>query len=251
MSDSVYVYRSADRPETRSDDVVSRHSFSFGRHYDPHNISFGVLVASNDDLVEPGSGYPTHPHRDVEIVTWVLDGALCHHDSTGAGGVITPGLAQRMSAGSGVLHEEKNASDVSKDGPRQLRFVQMWISPDTSGGDPSYAQESVLDDLEAGGLVTVASGMSRDDGKAAVPIGQSRAAMRVARLGRERSVVMPSAPFVHAYVARGSADIEEVGMLYEGDAVRLTDEGGRRISASTDAEVLIWEMHASLAGPAR
>jgi hypothetical protein len=244
VSGNVRIHRAANRQATNIDGGVSRHSFSFGRHYDPHNISFGLLIASNDDLVKSGAGYPTHPHRDVEIVTWVLEGALVHRDSTGAGGEITPGLAQRMSAGSGVFHEEMNAAGAD----RPVRFVQMWVSPDGSGGDPSYAQQSVVAELKAGGLVTVASGMSRDDGRAAVSLGQRNAAMHVARLPPGESVVMPNAPFVHTFVARGSAEIESAGSLDDGDSVRLTDEGGRRITARTAAEVLIWEMHAGLSG---
>ncbi len=106
---STYDVRPHDeRPATRIDWLDSKHSFSFGGHYDPANTHFGLLLVSNDDVVAPGSGFETHPHRDMEIVTWVLDGALVHQDSTGHNGVIYPGLAQRMSAGRGILHSEKN-----------------------------------------------------------------------------------------------------------------------------------------------
>ncbi|HEY9412615.1 MAG TPA: pirin family protein [Jiangellaceae bacterium] len=243
-----HVARAADRFVTRAEGVTSRHSFSFGPHYDPSNVGFGLLVVSNDDLVQPGSGYPTHPHRDVEIVTWVLDGVLVHRDSTGGGGVLTPGLAQRMSAGSGVVHAEFNdaGGDTGVPGRRApLRFVQMWVPPDRPGGDPSYQQDQVGDELAAGRLVTVASGMRRDASNTAVRIGQKSAAMHVARPRAGGAVTLPGAPWIHLYVARGRVDVEAVGALGDGDALRLTDEGGRRVVARSDAELVVWEMHAS------
>ena len=107
---TVDVRRAADRAKTGIAWLDSRHSFSFGRHYDPANTGHGVLLVNNDDRVKAGSGFETHPHRDMEIVTWVLEGSLVHQDSTGHNGVIYPGLAQRMSAGRGILHSEKNDS---------------------------------------------------------------------------------------------------------------------------------------------
>lgn len=246
-----HVARAADRFVTSSDGVTSRHSFSFGPHYDPSNVGFGLLVVSNDDLVQPGSGYPTHPHRDVEIVTWVLEGALVHRDSTGGGGILTPGLAQRMSAGSGVVHAEFNDAGGGAGAPGRspLRFVQMWVPPDRPGGDPSYQQDQVGDELATGGLVTVASGMRRDAATAAVRIGQKAAAMYVARPSASAAVTLPGAPWIHLYVPRGRVEVEAVGTLGDGDALRLTDEGGRRVVALTDAELVVWEMHASAYPP--
>jgi hypothetical protein len=240
----VVVVRSADRFRAPAAGVVSRHSFSFGSHYDAGNVGFGLLVVSNEDLVQPGVGYGTHPHRDVEIVTWVLDGALAHRDSTGAGGTVYPGLVQRMSAGSGVLHSESNAPGAAA----PLHFVQMWILPDTPGGEPSYEQCDVSGAIRGGGLVPVASGMARHRGLAAVTIGQRNAAMHVAAPRPDVDVCLPAAPFVHAFVTRGRADVEGVGLLGEGDAVRLSDEGGRRLRAADGgcAEVVVWEMHATV-----
>src|SRR3954453_15760984 len=143
------VRRSADRPATKIDWLDSKHSFSFGGHYDPANTHFGLLLVSNDDVVAPGSGFETHPHRDMEIVTWVLDGALVHQDSTGHNGVIYPGLAQRMSAGRGILHSEKNSSwklagDVHKE---PVHFVQMWVVPDEDNIAPGYKQLEIDHEL--------------------------------------------------------------------------------------------------------
>jgi hypothetical protein len=110
MTAQVDVRRAGERPGTRLSWLDSKHSFSFGRHYDPANAHHGLLLVNNDDIVKPGTGFETHPHRDMEIVTWVLQGSLVHQDSEGHTGVIYPGLAQRMSAGTGILHSEKNDS---------------------------------------------------------------------------------------------------------------------------------------------
>src|SRR3954451_9523222 len=109
----------------------SKHSFSFGHHYDAGNTHHGLLLVNNDDIVAPGTGFETHPHRDMEIVTWVLRGQLVHQDSEGHNGVIYPGLAQRMSAGTGILHSEKNDLSVRLTEPNNsddpVHFVQMWV----------------------------------------------------------------------------------------------------------------------------
>src|SRR2546427_11138323 len=161
---NVDIRRAETRPHTKIDWLDSRHSFSFGRHYDPANTHHGLLLVNNDDVVEPGTGFETHPHRDMEIVTWVLRGSLVHQDSTGHSGVIYPGLAQRMSAGTGILHSEKNDSWRLSGGPAHsepVHFVQMWVAPDEAGITPSYEQIEVGHELLSGGLVPVASGMAK------------------------------------------------------------------------------------------
>ncbi|ETZ75851.1 pirin family protein, partial [Mycobacteroides abscessus MAB_082312_2272] len=157
-----------DRARTRISWLDSRHSFSFGEHYDPHNTHHGLLLVNNDDIVLPGTGFETHPHRDMEIITWVLHGSLVHQDSEGNAGVIYPGLAQRMSAGTGILHSEKNDS-WRLSGERHtdpVRFIQMWVTPDDSGIDPGYQQREIGNELLSGGLVTVPpyAAASRPDG---------------------------------------------------------------------------------------
>lgn len=257
MTPPLEIKRAAERFVTSDGGVVARHSFSFGAHYDPANVGFGLLAVSNDDLIWPGAGYPVHQHRDVEIVTWVLDGSLVHRDSMGVEGVIIPGLAQRMSAGRGVTHSEVNEAPG---GSAALRFVQMWVPPDESGGDPRYAQCDVGDELVAGDLLVVASGMRRHP-DVGVSLGQAAAAMHVGRPAAGAALTLPAAPFVHVFVARGGIEIEglcrradevEAGdagepvRLGEGDAVRLTDEEGRVVRVVSDAELIIWEMHADL-----
>jgi redox-sensitive bicupin YhaK (pirin superfamily) len=246
----VDVRRASDRFATRISWLDSKHSFSFGHHWDESNTHHGLLLVSNDDIVQPGAGFETHPHRDMEIVTWVLQGSLVHQDSEGNTGVIYPGLAQRMSAGTGILHSEKNDSWRVDDGAvhdEPVRFIQMWVVPDTSGIAPGYQQQELADDAWRGGLVTVASGMAKHGGDAAIRIQNRFAALYAARLAAGGRVEVPDAPFVHVFVARGSVDLEGAGSLAEGDAVRLTGAGGRRLSATGDAEVLLWEMHATAA----
>src|SRR6188472_4571828 len=125
LTPEIDVRRATTRDVTKIDWLDSKHSFSFGQHYDPANTHHGLLLVNNDDVVAPGTGFDTHPHRDMEIVTWVLEGSLEHRDSMGNSGVIYPGLAQRMSAGTGVLHSEKNGSASDT-----VHFVQMWVIPD-------------------------------------------------------------------------------------------------------------------------
>ena len=232
------VRRSAERFTTETDWLTSRHSFSFGPHYDPSNVGFAVLVAHNEDVVAPGRGYDTHPHVDQEIVTWVLDGSLVHEDSHGHSGVVRPGLAQLMSAGRGVLHSERNDAP---DADRPTRFVQMWLRPDEAGLDPSYAQQEVD---PGAGLVPLVSGVAGLD--AAVRIHTAGAALHVARLAPGASAELPDAPHLHVFVARGSVDLEGAGRLEEGDAARFTGTGGPRVTGAAGdgegAEVLVWQL---------
>ncbi|OBK96434.1 pirin-like bicupin family protein [Mycobacterium sp. 1165178.9] len=219
--------------------LTSRHSFSFGDHYDPGNTHFGLLLVNNDDIVSPGTGFDTHPHRDMEIVTWVLRGELSHRDSAGNRGVIYPGLAQRMSAGSGILHSERNDSPTEP-----VHFVQMWVVPDESGVEPSYQQDEIDEKLLEGNLVTIASGMSAHD--AAIALHNRNAALHGTRLAAGAAVDLPQAPYLHLFAARGRVEVEGIGAVAEGDAVRFTDADGRRVSATEPSELLIWEMHAKL-----
>ncbi len=245
----VDVRRSRDRFASRFGWLDSKHSFSFGQHHDPANTHHGLLLVNNDDIVDAGTGFDTHPHRDMEIVTWVLQGSLVHQDSTGHNGLIYPGLAQRMSAGRGILHSERNDSwKLSGDTHTDLvHFVQMWVVPDEGGIAPGYEQLESDADLLSGGLVPVASGMARDDGAAAIRIRNRYAALHAARLQPGQSVDLPEAPFLHLFVARGSVTLEGAGPLATGDAVRFTATGGQTITATEGAEILVWEMHATVA----
>jgi redox-sensitive bicupin YhaK (pirin superfamily) len=239
MAANVEIRRAADRAVTTTSWLKSRHSFSFGDHYDPDNTHYGLLLVNNDDIVAPGTGFGTHPHRDMEIVTWVLQGELTHQDSTGNRGVIYPGLAQRMSAGSGILHSEKNDSATEP-----VHFVQMWVVPDEIAISPSYQQHEIDKKLFGGDLITIASGMPGYD--AAITLHNRNAALHGTRLQPGDAVGLPPAPYAHLFVPRGRVTCEGAGDLEEGDAVRFTGADGQRVTASEPSELLIWEMHAKL-----
>ncbi len=248
LTPQVDVRRAGERFKTRLGWLDSKHSFSFSRHYDPANTHHGLLLVNNDDIVKPGTGFETHPHQDMEIVTWVLQGSLVHQDSEGHTGVIYPGLAQRMSAGTGILHSEKNDSWrlVGETHTDPVHFVQMWVVPDEGGITPGYEQLEIDHELLSGGLVPVASGLPGHDGAAAIRIKNRYAALHAARLQPGQSVQLPEAPFLHLFVPRGSVTLEGAGQLAAGDAVRFTATGGQQVTAVEPAEILVWEMHATL-----
>jgi redox-sensitive bicupin YhaK (pirin superfamily) len=226
------VRPAASRFHTQLDWLDSWHSFSFGSHHDPRNTGHGLLIVNNDDVVRAGGGFGTHAHADMEIVTWVLQGELAHRDSTGTDGVIYPGLAQRMSAGSGIRHSEMNASATA-----DVHFVQMWVLPDTPDIEPGYEQRDLDDALGGGGLVVVASGQGHEG---AVAIHQRDAVLSIGRLDAGDAVAVPDAPHVHVFVAVGAAELEGTA-LATGDAARLTDAGSLPLTAGTDGtEVIVW-----------
>ena len=237
LTPRVDVRRAGDRFTTDTGWWHSEHSFSYADHYDPGNTHHGLLAVNNDDRLATGTGFDPHPHRDMEIVTWVLDGSLVHRDSTGGRGLIRPGLAQAMSAGTGVQHSESN------DAPRSVHYVQMWVVPDEVGRVPGYQQADIAAELRTGERVPVASGLAGRD--AAVRI-NAQAALYAARLPPGGSVTLPDAAYLHLFVPRGTVTVEGAGALGPGDAVRFTATGGQRVTADAPAEVLVWEMHAAV-----
>ena len=214
------IRRAVARFRTEADGVSTSHSFSYGAHYDPDNIGFGPLVAINIERIEGGRGYDLHHHADVEIVTWVLEGALLHEDGTGHRGVIRPGTAQRLSAGTGVQHSEQNAS---LDEP--LVFVQMMLRSDHDA-EPEYAQVDV--DNEPGVLAP------------AVDV-HAPAQLFVVRLNAGQSVTVPAAPRSLVQVTSGSLQLDDA-TLAEGDEARLADQGEYDLRASSAASALIWQL---------
>ena len=229
------IRRAHERFHTEISWLDSWHSFSFSNHYDPANTHHGLLLVSNDDTVKAGTGFRTHPHQDMEIVTWVLDGELEHKDSDGNIGILYPGLAQRMSAGTGIRHSEMNPQN-----DKDVHFIQMWVPPDTERIKPSYQQLDINRELGRGGLIPIASGRGHE---AAISIKQQGAVLWGGRLNPGESVQIPDAPYVHLFIAKGGAELEGAGVLHSGDTVRLAAAGARRLTAeaSTGAEVLIWE----------
>lgn len=235
------VRRAADRFVTRTDWATTRHSFSFGAHYDPDNVGFGSLLAINEDVVRSGTGYDPHPHVDAEIVTWVLSGSLVHLDSRGHSGLVHRGLAQRMSAGSGIVHSERN--DAFRTDPTQpevpVHFWQMWVRPDVPGAEPSYQQRELdLADLDADWL-PVASGSHPD---AVITIGSAGTTLWAVRVAAGVARQLPDGPLTHLSVLSGEVDLESAGRLSAGDSVRIRGAGGLRLTGVADAEVLAWVM---------
>ncbi|HEV2605590.1 MAG TPA: pirin family protein [Microvirga sp.] len=215
--------------------LSSRHTFSFGHYHDPKHMGFRALRVINEDRVTPGAGFPTHAHADMEIISYVLDGALEHKDSLGTGSVIRPGEIQRMSAGSGISHSEYNAST---DTP--VQFLQIWIVPDARGIEPSYEQKA---------LPPVAEGESRLDligspegGEDAVTIHQDVRLYR-ATLAGGGELTVPIAPGRHVWVqvARGIAEVDGVE-LREGDGLAVSDVTELRLSSPIGAELLVFDL---------
>jgi quercetin 2,3-dioxygenase len=230
----IRVVRSGERFETKLKWLHGRHSFSFGPHWDPTNTNHGLLLVSNEDTVAPDTGFMTHPHRDMEIVTWMLSGEIEHKDSEGNKGIVYPGLAQRMSAGSGIWHSEMNPS---KTVPAHL--VQMWVVPDEDGIQPGYEQLDINAELAKGGLVPVASG--RKD-LAAIRIKQKDATLWAARLKAGESLAVPEDTHVHLFVGKGGGTLAGAGALGQGDAARLLRAGSPKWTAGPEgAEILVWQ----------
>lgn len=209
------------------------HSFSFADYYDPDYMGFGPLRVINEDRVAPGAGFPTHPHRDMEIVTYILDGALEHKDSLGTGSIIRPGEAQRMSAGTGVRHSEYNPSDAEP-----VHLLQIWIEPDRRGLTPSYEQKSFAPESLANRLRLIAS---PDGAEGSVTLHQD-ARLYAARLAGG-SVTHPLAAGRRAYVhvARGEVVLNDQP-LRAGDGAAVEAEVAIRLSASGAGEVLVFDL---------
>ena len=219
-----------ERGHTRLSWLDSRHSFSFDRYYDPRHMGFRVLRVINEDRVDPGQGFGTHPHRDMEILTFVLEGALEHKDSLGSGSVIRPGDVQRMTAGTGITHSEFNPS-----GTEPVHFLQVWILPDQPGLAPSYEQRS----LPAAGLRLVGS---RDGREGSVRIHQD-VLVHLARLSPGEDVVHALAPGRHAWIqmARGAAQVNGA-RLAAGDGAALSEERSVTLRGVDGAEALLFDL---------
>ncbi|MCG8440453.1 MAG: pirin family protein [Caulobacterales bacterium] len=232
----ITIRKAQDRGATNIGWLDSRHSFSFGDYYDPRNMGIGPLRVINDDRVTPGAGFATHGHRDMEIISYVLEGGLEHKDSLGTGSVIRPGEVQRMSAGTGVRHSEYNAS-----GTDPVRFLQIWILPEKDGLEPSYEQKPFSAEERRGRLRLVGS---RDGRDGSVTIHQD-ADMYVGSFTAGERTDFPVRPGrgVWAHVARGSAEIAGRS-LSEGDALSARDVEAIAIEGREDAEIVLFDLAA-------
>lgn len=237
------VWRAGDRYRggVSAAGIDTRHAFSFSGFYDPANVGFGLLVACNEERLATGAGFGTHTHRDVEIVTWVVEGSLAHEDSTGQITVVRPGDVQRLSAGDGVQHAERNA------GEGELRFVQMWLVPGpresgAAGGrrDAGGAMGDLREHPWAEPAYEVVRGIA-DGTPYAMP--RTDAVLHVRRLLDGTRTAVPDAAWVYAHVVRGAVEIAGE-RLAAGDAARVTDAQDMDAAALGDAELLVWEMHA-------
>jgi quercetin 2,3-dioxygenase len=222
------------RGQSRTGWLDSKHSFSFGDYYDPEHIGFRALRVINEDRIIPGAGFPRHGHRDMDILSYVLDGALQHKDSIGNGTVIRPGEIQRMSAGTGVEHSEFNASQS-----KPAHFLQIWLIPEKRGIKPSYEQKSVPLEERRGKLRLVAA---PDAPEGAVTLHED-ARVYVANLAAGERVSHDIAPDrgVWVQVARGIVGLNGTE-LREGDGAALEDEARAEIEADTDAEILLFDL---------
>lgn len=212
----------------------SRHTFSFGEYFDPRHKGFRDLRVINEDRVQPGKGFGTHPHRDMEIITWVLEGALQHSDSLGNGSVIRPGDVQRMTAGTGVMHSEFNASQTEP-----VHFLQIWILPDRTGLAPGYEQKSFTTASRRGKLRLVASKDGRDG---SVSLNQN-AAMHVASLKSGDQVEHAIGPGRAAWLQVTAGEVAVDGqVLSAGDGAAITQVKRLAIEARQDSGIVLFDL---------
>ncbi len=228
------IRRSHERGHADHGWLKSRHSFSFADYFDPNHIHFGPLRVINEDRVAPGGGFDTHGHRDMEIVSYVLAGALQHKDSMGTGSVIRPGDVQRMSAGRGVMHSEFNASRTEP-----VHFLQIWIVPDVAGIAPEYEQRHFAPGERRGRLRLIAAKDGRDG---AVRIHQD-ASVYAGLFDGAEAATLALAPGRKAYVhvARGSVAANGTA-LSAGDALKLSDVDAVTLDRGEGAEVLVFDL---------
>jgi hypothetical protein len=212
----------------------SRHTFSFGHYHDPKQVGFSDLLVINDDRVEPGMGFGTHPHRDMEIFSYVLEGALEHTDSMGTGSVIRPGDVQMMSAGSGITHSEFNPSPTER-----VHFLQIWIMPDRQRVAPRYQQTHFGDAEKRGRLRLI---ISPDAAEGSLGVYQDAHVYAGLFDGAERAeFVLPANRHAYVHVARGNLRINGMAMS-EGDGARIREGGKLVFDGGNDAEVLLFDL---------
>lgn len=228
----ITIRPAAERGRTEAGWLDSQHTFSFGEYFDPQHMGFRALRVINEDRVVPGAGFPTHGHRDMEIVTYVLDGAIAHKDSLGTGSVIRPGEVQRMTAGTGIRHSEFNHSPNDK-----LHFLQIWILPEKTGLAPGYEQKSFA--RQPGALRLVGS---RDGREGSITVHQDvNIHAGVLRDGDE--VEFTPAPDRHVWlqVARGLVTVNG-RELKSGDGAAISGERSLKIVGRSDAEIVLFDL---------
>ena len=230
----VTVRKGKERGHANHGWLDSYHSFSFADYYDPKHMAYGALRVINEDRVQPGKGFGTHPHRDMEIVTYILDGELEHRDSMGNGSVIRRGDVQRMSAGSGVLHSEFNPSAAAP-----VHFLQIWVQPSTTGGEPGYEQLHYADEEKRGRLRLIAS-PAGEEGSVSI---RQDARIYAVLLDAEDTVEhrLNAGRRAYVHVATGEAGVNGEH-LRAGDAAMVSGEQRVIVSGATQSEVLLFDL---------
>jgi len=230
----ITLRKSADRGTADHGWLKSRHSFSFADYHDPAHVGFGNLRVINEDRIAPGTGFGTHGHRDMEILSYVLEGALAHRDSMGTGATIVPGELQRMSAGRGVMHSEFNAAPDA-----DTHFLQIWILPSRQGIDPGYEQLAFADAQKRGRLRLVASPDGRD-GSLTV---HADASLHAGLFDGDEhaTLALAAGRLGYVHLARGALHVNGQA-LAAGDAMLLRGESQVALSRGRDAEVLVFDL---------
>ena len=230
----IELRKSEQRGVARLGWLYSRHSFSFGEYYDPQHVRFGPLRVINEDQVQPGRGFGTHGHRDMEIISYVLSGQLTHKDNMGNGSVIRPGDVQRMSAGTGITHSEFNPSSTEL-----VHFLQIWIEPSQRGFPPSYEQLHIDSVAKQGVLRVIASPDGRDG---SVHLHQD-ALIYASVLGSDDHIELTLQRNRRAYVhvARGAVNVNGMRLL-GGDALKISEESQLIFDQAEDAELLLFDL---------
>ncbi len=229
----ITIRRGDDRGKANYGWLDTRYTFSFANYYHPDHMGYRVLRVMNEDHINPGAGFPTHPHESMEIITYVLEGSLAHQDSTGGGGVITPGMVQYMSAGSGVTHSEYNASKT--DG---LHLYQIWFLPNERGGGPRYEERQVAETVN-GALTLIASPDGRD-GSFAIRQDASLYAAKV-KEGETLSHDFGKGRYGWLQVAKGGVEIGGL-MMQAGDGAKIAEEESISFRALADSEILLFDL---------
>ena len=230
----ITIRKSSERGHAHHGWLESRHSFSFADYHDPQHMGFASLRVINEDIVQPGMGFGTHGHRDMEIITYILEGALAHRDSMGNGSVIRAGDVQRMSAGRGVQHSEFNHSPDAL-----VHFLQIWILPSAPGIEPGYEEKNFDSASKRGTLHLIASPDGRDG---SLRIHQDAAVYAALLDGAERlSHPLVSGRCVYVHVARGTATINGQALL-AGDAAKIQDEPMVTLEQGDNAEILLFDL---------
>ena len=230
----ITIRKGVDRGHANHGWLDAKHTFSFANYHHPDHMGFRSLRVMNEDRINPGAGFPTHPHQDMEIITYVLEGALAHKDSTGGEGVIEPGMIQYMSAGTGVTHSEFNASSESP-----VHLYQIWILPNVRGATPGYAEKKI-GEARDGALALIASGKDQDG---AIKINQD--------VDLYASVIKSGETLRHDFeanrygwlqVAKGGIELPEGSVMQAGDGAKIEGETSVAFKALADSEILLFDL---------